>query len=69
MQELVLVQPSRAVDRFAVAHNKEGELEHGAAQAEAKREFEERLAECGQLAYRVARDCIYSRPRRGAPGC
>src|SRR5205807_3577742 len=48
-QELVLVQPgSTAGD----------ELEHGAAQAEARREFEERLAECGPIAYRVARGVL-----------
>ncbi len=38
MQELVLVQPGRTVG---------DELEHDAAQAETRREFEERLAECG----------------------
>src|SRR5438128_1325716 len=49
MQELVLVQPgSTAGD----------ELEHGAAQAETRREFEERLAECGPIAYRVARGVL-----------
>jgi len=40
MQELVLVQPGRTVG---------DELEHDAAQAETRREFEERLAECGTL--------------------
>jgi RNA polymerase sigma-70 factor, ECF subfamily len=49
MQELVLVQPGRTVGE---------ELEHGAAQAETRREFEERLAECGPLAYRVARGIL-----------
>src|SRR2546428_5492088 len=67
MQELVLVQPSGTVDHFAVAHDndrlavaqdKEDELEHEAAQADTRREFEERLAECGPLAYRVARGVL-----------
>src|SRR5882757_7426225 len=49
MQELVLVQPGGTVG---------DELEHGAAQAETRREFEERLAECGPLAYRVARGVL-----------
>jgi RNA polymerase sigma-70 factor (ECF subfamily) len=67
MQELVLVQPGRTVgrfaaahdnDRFAVAHDGEGELEHEAAQADIRREFEQRLAECGPLAYRVAQGVL-----------
>src|SRR2546427_12536881 len=67
MQELVLVQPSGTVDHFAVAHDndrlavaqdKEDELAHEAAQADTRREFEERLAECGPLAYRVARGVL-----------
>src|SRR6266478_3082246 len=67
MQELVLVQPGRTVDRFAVAHDndrfavaqdKEGELAHEPAQADMRREFEDRLAECGPLAYRVARGVL-----------
>src|SRR5256884_6379254 len=45
MQELVLVQLGRRVG---------DELEHQATQADIRREFEERLAECGPLAYRVA---------------
>ena len=49
MQELVLVQPGRTVG---------DEVEHGAARAETRREFEERLAECGPLAYRVARGVL-----------
>jgi RNA polymerase sigma-70 factor, ECF subfamily len=49
MQELVLVQPGRTVG---------DELESGAAHAETRREFEERLAECGPLAYRVARGVL-----------
>jgi RNA polymerase sigma-70 factor (ECF subfamily) len=49
MQELVLVQSGRTVGE---------ELEHGTAQAETRREFEERLAECGPLAYRVARGVL-----------
>jgi RNA polymerase sigma-70 factor, ECF subfamily len=67
MQELVLVQPSGTVGRFAAAHDngrfaatneKEGELAREAAQAETRREFEERLAECGPLAFRVARGVL-----------
>ncbi|OLD80675.1 MAG: hypothetical protein AUF67_11190 [Acidobacteria bacterium 13_1_20CM_58_21] len=58
MQELVLVQPGRTVDRFAVAQDEEDELAREAAQADTKREFEERLAECGPLAYRVARGVL-----------
>src|SRR5712664_3401839 len=49
MRELVLVQPGRTVG---------DELEHEAARADARREFEERLAECGPLAYRVARGVL-----------
>jgi len=49
MQELVLVQPGGTVG---------DELEHGAAHAEMRREFEERLAECGPIAYRVARGVL-----------
>src|SRR5258708_19518913 len=51
MQELVLVQPGRTVG---------DELEHDAAQAEVRREFEERLAECASLAYRVARGVLHN---------
>jgi len=67
MQELALVQPGRVTDRLAaandndglsVAHDKEEELAHEAAQADTRREFEERLAECGPLAYRVARGVL-----------
>jgi len=58
MQELLLVQAGRTVDRFAVAHDKEDELAREAAQADTRREFEERLAECGPLAYRVARGVL-----------
>jgi RNA polymerase sigma-70 factor, ECF subfamily len=58
MQELVLVQPGRTVGRLTAAHDKEDELVHGTAQAETRREFEERLAECGPLAYRVARGVL-----------
>jgi RNA polymerase sigma-70 factor (ECF subfamily) len=49
MQELVLIQPGGTVSR---------ESAREAAQAEARREFEERLAECGPLAYRVARGVL-----------
>ena len=47
MQELVLIQPIRAAE------------EQWSREAAAKRrEFEERLAECGPLAYRVARGVL-----------
>ncbi len=49
MQELVLNQPVSTA---------RSELVRDAAQAEARREFEERLAECGPLAYRVARGVL-----------
>ena len=49
MQELVLVQPGSAARSGLV---------QAEAQAEARREFEERLAECGPLAYRVARGVL-----------
>jgi RNA polymerase sigma-70 factor (ECF subfamily) len=67
MQELVLVQPCGTVNRFAVADDNgrlaavdktEDELAREAAQADTRREFEERLAECGPLAYRVARGVL-----------
>jgi RNA polymerase sigma-70 factor (ECF subfamily) len=67
MQELVLIQPGGTVDRFAAAHDndrlaaaheKEDELAREAAQADTRREFEERLAECGSLAFRVARGVL-----------
>ncbi len=49
MQELALIQPGgMARDEFL----------REAAQAEARREFEELLAECGPLAYRVARGVL-----------
>jgi RNA polymerase sigma-70 factor, ECF subfamily len=49
MQELVLIQPAGMA---------RSELVREAAQAGARREFEERLAECGPLAYRVARGVL-----------
>ncbi len=49
MQELVLVQPGRTVG---------DELEHKAAHADTRREFEQRLTECGSLAFRVARGVL-----------
>lgn len=49
MQELVLIQPGSAA---------RSEWVREAAQADARREFEERLAECGPLAYRVARGVL-----------
>jgi len=49
MQELVLIQPGRAAEK---------EFAQEAAAAALRREFEERLAECGPLAYRVARGVL-----------
>src|SRR6059058_950416 len=49
MQELVLNQPVSTA---------RSELVREAAQADARREFEERLAECGPLAFRVARGVL-----------
>jgi RNA polymerase sigma-70 factor (ECF subfamily) len=46
------------VGRFAAASDKENESVREAAQADTRREFEERLAECGSLAYRVARGVL-----------
>lgn len=60
MQELALIRPSPIVSRAAVARDQDGEtpLTREAAQAAIRREFEERLAECGPLAYRVARGVL-----------
>ncbi len=49
MRELVLVQPGSAAER---------KWAKDAAIAATRREFEERLAECGPLAYRVARGVL-----------
>jgi RNA polymerase sigma-70 factor, ECF subfamily len=49
MQELVLIQPGRTAEE---------EFAREAEGAELRREFEERLAECGPLAYRVARGVL-----------
>ena len=49
MQELVLIQPSGTLGK---------ESAREAAQADATREFEARLTECGPLAYRVARGVL-----------
>ena len=49
MQELVLIQPGRTA---------ETDLQRGAIEAALRREFEERLAECGPLAFRVARGVL-----------
>jgi RNA polymerase sigma-70 factor (ECF subfamily) len=49
MQELVLIQPGGRAEEDSA---------RDAAQAEARREFETRLAECGPLAYRVARGVL-----------
>src|SRR5258707_3718231 len=45
-------------DRLTAANDKEEQLEHETAEAETRREFEERIAECGPLAYRVARGVL-----------
>ena len=49
LQELVLIQPGRTAEK---------EFVQEAAAAALRREFEERLAECGPLAYRVARGVL-----------
>jgi len=49
MQELVLIQPGRTAQR---------EWAREAANAAKRREFEELLADCGALAYRVARGVL-----------
>jgi RNA polymerase sigma-70 factor (ECF subfamily) len=49
MQELVLIQPGGMA---------RGESLREAVEADGRREFEERLAECGPLAYRVARGVL-----------
>jgi RNA polymerase sigma-70 factor (ECF subfamily) len=49
MQELVLIQPGGTL---------RSESAREAAQADTRREFEARLAECGTLAYRVARGVL-----------
>src|ERR1700732_3161990 len=49
MQELVLIQPGRTA---------ETDLQRGAIEAALRREFEERLTECGPLAFRVARGVL-----------
>ena len=49
MQELVLIQSGRTAEKA---------LAREAEQAALRREFDERLAECGPLAYRVARGVL-----------
>ena len=49
MRELVLIQPGRIL---------EGLTEREAGEARASREFEERLEECGPLAFRVAQGVL-----------
>jgi RNA polymerase sigma-70 factor (ECF subfamily) len=49
MQELVLIQPGGTI---------QSESSREAAQADARHHFEERLVECGPLAYRVARGVL-----------
>lgn len=58
MQELALIEPSRIMNRAAVANDGETALTREATRAAIRREFEERLAECGPLAYRVARGVL-----------
>ncbi len=58
MQELVLIQPGRMVDRSAVAKKEDSDWVREAPHAAVRREFEELLAECGPLAYRVARGVL-----------
>ncbi len=58
MQELVLIQPQSIVSRSAVAPDGETNLTREAAQADLRQEFEERLVQCGPLAYRVARGVL-----------
>lgn len=58
MQELVLVQPGRTVGRSAAAKKEESDAKRESAQDAVRREFEERLTECGSLAYRVARGVL-----------
>ena len=48
MQELVLIQPSGTLGKESARE----------AQADASREFDARIAECGPLAYRVARGVL-----------
>ena len=57
MQELVLIQPGRTEAREG---NRESSRE--AVDATLRREFEERLAECGTLAFRVARGVVRNSP-------
>ncbi len=49
MQELVLVQPRQSID---------GADAHALKRAPAQAEFEDRLAECGPLAYRIAQSVL-----------
>ena len=58
MQELALIQPNRIVNRVAAARDGETTLTREAAREGIRQEFEERLAECGPLAYRVARGVL-----------
>ena len=74
MQELVLTQPTSAA-RAGWSGDAESKA---AAAAVLRREFEERLAECGPLAFRVARGVLRNTAstsancrelrRRGRPG-
>src|SRR6202158_1751546 len=59
MQELGLIQPGRTAER---------EWWREAALAATRREFEERLAECGPLAYRVARGVLRNTAGAGEGG-
>jgi RNA polymerase sigma-70 factor, ECF subfamily len=55
MQELVLTRPGTAAQ---TEWTREAKAEAEMAAAELRREFEERLAECGPLAFRVARGVL-----------
>src|SRR5579859_3426524 len=58
MPEVALIEARRLMNRSAVPDDGEITLTREAAQAAIRREFEERLAECGPLAYRVARGVL-----------
>ncbi|HKV25173.1 MAG TPA: sigma-70 family RNA polymerase sigma factor [Candidatus Acidoferrum sp.] len=58
MQELVLVQQQHMLSRSELSEKRESDSTSDAAEAVQRREFEERLEECGPLAYRVARGVL-----------
>ena len=55
MQELTLIQPGPILERSAAEHRAEGSA---GVRMESRAEFEALLAECGPLAYRVARGVL-----------